>query len=365
MPTRCHSLLLLGTTCSILATAGCRDAPPTEAPPAAGQGLEGFFNPQPGEVWTYAVTRTFAPGTRLRPTEESKAVALPNGAKRITFERRRICAGPERPEGAEKDLTAFELHEDGLLAEREFYDISPAGLIGRGWTSAPEVTPAVTPPPEGVLLTPGVTIALPRMVAGQSWSAPGVKAGPIFNLDVIENTKVSVPAGVFEATRIRLTTGGPKRSTKRTLWFAENIGIVQEEVAHYGAGRLLVKEHLALTNWSLPSEMTEEPATGTMTSLDKPDEQLDDPPDEAVPPTVHLPAPPAPAEPGTPPAAEDDASDETIPEDTPDATPGDEPDPRQDGTPDNIDSTTPGGDDAPPSAEEDDPNPPRAVIISE
>ena len=189
------SSLLLAAALGSLALVSCQEAATAPESISTPQGLEGFFNPQVGEAWTYAVTRDTAPGL---PTKRVDGRRLSNGATRTTFERRRICTGLARPDGAEHDLTAFDLLEDGELVEHEYYDITAKGFIGRGWA------PANAPASKGVLLTPGVTIALPGMSGGQSWTAPGTKSGPIFNLDVIERTDLTVPAGTFETTRIRL-----------------------------------------------------------------------------------------------------------------------------------------------------------------
>jgi hypothetical protein len=343
MPLRRSSPALLAVAIGILATTACREGSTTTGTPTPEiPGLDGFFNPQAGEVWVYAVTRDFAPGSRLRPVEDARATELPDGAKRITFERRRICVGLERPAGAEKALTTFALYEDDRLVEREFYDISSAGLIGRGWTPAPEAGPAVTPAPEGILLTPGVTIALPHMVGGQSWTAPGANNGPLFHLDVIERATVNVPAGEFETARIRLTTGGTKRSTKRTVWFAENVGIVKEEVTHYGPGSILVREELVLTKWAPPSDKDAEPI-----AEDTLETETDDASDISNP------------EPG-PPSPDDDDDAPATKEAT--------------GEPDLTDGVPPGESDeetgepakeadAPPADEE--PDPPRAEIVEE
>ena len=92
------------------------------------------------------------------------------------------------------------------------------------------------------------------MTGGQSWSVASGDSGRHFSLQVIERTNLTVPAGTFEAARLRIiTTIGDKQSTKRTIWFAENIGIVKEEVIHYDASQIRVREHLELSDWVLPT----------------------------------------------------------------------------------------------------------------
>lgn len=379
IPLRPSSPTLLAASLAVLATAACReDASLETTPPEIPglQGAQGFFDPQPGESWTYAVTRDFAPGSRLPSAKEADATELPNGVKRLTFECRRICAGTEQPDGAEKELTAFTLYEDDRLVEREFYDITSAGMIARGWTPAPESTPTINPPATGVLLNPGVKIALPGMTGGLSWSAPGTKSGPLFHLDIIERTTVKVPAGEFDASRIRLTSTSPKRATKRTVWFAENVGIVKEEIIRYGQERILVKEELVLTKWTHPADdlPTPEPGPASESSEDDnpaddadPDSESSDPEDpdpdlgdEA--PTgdpADNPSADPPGESGdSEPSDEGDNPEETAMDDKPGEASDEEDQPT-----DADDDTNDQDADTPPATE--DPPPPKALIIEE
>lgn len=243
------SPFLMGLALAGLVFQGCRSkeeagSPP---PPRSAQGVEGFYQPQTNESWTYAGTRSFPPGTNLSPADAEQARELPNGALVIDFERRRVCSGTYRPENADRDLTSFDIYDDGILSEREIYDITAAGVIGRGWA------PAEIDLSDGVLLNPGVKIAIPGMTGGQSWSVASKDSGRFFNLQVIERADITVPAGTFEAARLRITANGQDRSTKRTIWFAENVGIVKEEVIHYDRQQVRVREQMELVLWALPT----------------------------------------------------------------------------------------------------------------
>ena len=232
----------------LLVLANCRDKETVSAPPPPlTQGVEGFFNPQVNESWTYAGTRDFPPGTSLGTDESKQAITLPGGAQRLPFERRRVCTGLYRPGGSDRDLTTFDIYENGTLTEREIYDITSDGVIGRGWA------PAGIPLTNEALLNPGIRIASPGMSGGHSWSATSGTSGRVFHLKVIERGKLTVPAGTFEASRLRITTTGDEQSIKRTVWFAENVGIVKEEIIHYGPRQIRAREQLELVRWSLPS----------------------------------------------------------------------------------------------------------------
>lgn len=234
---------------ALLVLANCQNKETASSPPPLPptQGVEGFFNPQVNESWTYAGTRDFPPGTHLGAGDAGQTTTLPGGAERLPFMRRRVCTGLYRPEGSDRELTTFDIYEDGTLTERELYDITPGGVIGRGWA------PAGIPFSNGALLTPGVKIASPGMAGGHSWSVSSGDSGRVFKLQVIERTEITVPAGTFEAARLRITVTGDERSTKRTVWFAENIGIVKEEVIHYGPNHIRAREQLDLVRWTLPS----------------------------------------------------------------------------------------------------------------
>jgi hypothetical protein len=243
------SALRYGTALAVLAFASCGEreeaVPPPPPPPT--QGAPGVFVPHVNQSWTYAGTRDFPPGSKFSPADEDRVRNLPGDAARLKFERRRVCTGLYRPEGSDQEFTTFDIYEDGSLTEREIYDITADGVVGRGWA------PAEIPLTEGVLLTPGVMIAVRAMAGGQSWSVASGDSGRLFQLQVIERTDITVPAGTFEAARLRITTEGDEQSTKRTVWFAENVGIVKEEVIHYDDNQIRIREQLELIHWVIPS----------------------------------------------------------------------------------------------------------------
>ena len=214
------------------------------------------------------------------------------------------------------------------------------------------------------MLNPGVKIALPGMAGGQSWEASGPESGPRFHLDVIERTTVKVPAGEFDASRIRLTSTSPKRTTKRTVWFAENVGIVKEQITRFSPERILVKEELVLTKWTLPGETTPDPAPidNTKTENDPPAGAGPDP----EPGKDETPGKPAsgdsPDQPGPPDeSGTKNPSGEAAMPDPPDdpEEPGETPDTPAEPDNDKVDKKS----GTPPAST--DPPPPRALIIEE
>ena len=124
-------------------------------------------------------------------------------------------------------------------------------------------------------------LASPGMTGGQSWESNGSSPGQPIQFRVIERSTIEVPAGSFETVRIQMNTGNNSRGVRRTLWFAENVGIVQEETIHYDEHRITVRESITLTGWTLPAAEEKSPPPPPEEDGSLP-EVLPPPPDEEL-----------------------------------------------------------------------------------
>ncbi|NNC88553.1 MAG: hypothetical protein HKN82_08870 [Akkermansiaceae bacterium] len=230
-----------------LASCGDRSARDDRpAPPDGGkQGLSGFFAPKPGEAWTYRVERRLPRHARLSAADRKRHTSLSQEGFQLEFERKRVCAGILRPEGAKREFTCIDIFEDGKLKERELYDVGPEGLFGRGWARTVNGKAEMT-------LSDPVPIAVPRMAAGKSWEARSTDDNRDFRFRVIERTPVTVPAGTFETARIQILSESNGRHLEHTIWFAENVGIVKEESVRSSPDAILLRETSELVDWHLP-----------------------------------------------------------------------------------------------------------------
>ncbi|MDA0767897.1 MAG: hypothetical protein O3A92_13880, partial [Verrucomicrobia bacterium] len=235
--------------------------PPTVAPaadaPDETQGLAGFFAPKPGESWTYEVHRDLPPDTVLNDDDQLRSSSLPGGGFRFTNERHRLCEGVQSPPESDTPLTVLTLSENGIPSGTEYLDIGPQGMVARGWKQAGTVDLPLQ------LIDPGILLAAPGMTGGQTWTSTGTSTEQTFQFRVIERTKLTVPAGTYETVRLQMNSANDSKAIRRTLWFAENVGIIKEESIYYDNQRITVRETSVLTAWSTPGS---EPATETAPS---------------------------------------------------------------------------------------------------
>jgi hypothetical protein len=206
-----------------------------------------FFSPRKGEVWKYKVQKEIPIELELSEDDAAPPPERTESGHLITFERVRTCTGRKHILPAEKILTTIQISENGELRGEELYDLGGEGVISRGWI------PAGTPASEAKLLTPGVTLATPNMRPGQIWESMGREPGRSFLFRVIEQCQVTVPAGTFDTSRIQIISEQDTSALKRTVWFAEKVGIVKEEVTYYGELRVRVRERSELVHWVVPS----------------------------------------------------------------------------------------------------------------
>lgn len=223
--------------------------PPTASPLGSGQGIPNFFAPQPGESWVYRVEREIPHGVALSPEYQALQTEETVNGQLITFQRTRTCVGAFELAGVGKPLTIVDVRENEVLKGRELYDINEEGIFSRGWLSNEE---------EGSrdVLSEGLAIARRPLQPGASWEHEGASPGHRFEFRVIERVELEVQAGTFDTVRIRFTSESDDGGllSKRTIWFAEDVGIVMEETVRYGPESVLGREWTELVNWRLPEE---------------------------------------------------------------------------------------------------------------
>lgn len=213
------------------------------------QGAEGFFRPVKGEVWHYRVQKEIPLQVTLTEADRARRPERTESGYLFTFERIRTCNGTRLAKQVNEELTTMEVFEGGERKGEELYDINERGVYTRAW-----IPQGMDPDRPGVLLKEGVVLATPALQPGQVWKGEGAKGGREFLFRVMEIGPVTVPAGTFEAARIQMAASPDNRgrSLKRTVWFAENVGIVKEEVVSYGPQRTLVREYSELVHRVIP-----------------------------------------------------------------------------------------------------------------
>lgn len=238
-----------------------------------------FFAPRPGETWKYKVQKEIPIELQLSELDASRHPEPTESGHLITFEQVRTCLGEREIEGLNEELTTIAITEDGKVLGEELYEISAVGIFSRGWI------PAGVEDALANLLPEGVAIATANMQPGQQWQSAGTDPGTPFLFRVIERGKVTVPAGTFEAARIQITS--EKISIhpiteeehvtylKRTLWFADGVGVVKEDIVYYGEQRVRVKQHSELVHWVVPTDKPEPAAV--VVSTEGPREPVPDP----------------------------------------------------------------------------------------
>lgn len=243
--------LLLASLVSCLAV-GCGDgdkeeaeAPvvvtPVEATIAEKRGL---FNPKAGEEWVYHVTREIPITAELSDQDALRIVARHDQHYELAFERRRVCAGTVSVGDPAEELVRIDIYDDGQLVEQEFSEVSSKGLYGRG--------AADTPGQDPVLLGQGIPIAVPGMKGGHMWRSMGKGNSREYKFRVIDREKLELPAGTFDVAQIQINSGSGLKSYQKSLWFAENVGIVKEVTTHYDPASIHLREISELVAWNLP-----------------------------------------------------------------------------------------------------------------
>ena len=257
-----HDLFRLITGILVLVVTGCkqwRDSDPAGLNPANPGNIPqiAYFTPVPGEVWKYRVHKEIPIELRLSEADASLRPQRTDNAHLITFEQVRTCTGKREISRLGKNLTTIAISENGKTLGEELYQIGPEGILSWGWIPA-NVTEEDAP-----LLDEGVTIASPSMEPGQSWQSFGRDSENPFLFRVIEREQITVPAGSFRAIRIQITSrkitphpaSGETHIThlKRSLWLAEEVGVIREDTVYYDEQHVKVKQRSELVRWAPPS----------------------------------------------------------------------------------------------------------------
>ncbi|MBJ05710.1 MAG: hypothetical protein CMO40_01115 [Verrucomicrobiaceae bacterium] len=234
------------------------------SPGVPGEAEAACFSPRRGEVWKYRVQKEIPVELRLSKSDAARRPQRTDNAHLITFEQVRTCTGTRVFEHTGRSLTGIAISEDGKKLGEELYQTGPEGLLSWGWI------PADVKDEDVKLLPEGVPIATSGMQPGETWESVGANAENPFLFRVIERDQITVPAGTFQACRIQITskkissdpnTGSDQINyLKRTVWFAEQVGVVREEIVYYGEQKVRVKQRSELVHWSPPSgESTPDP----------------------------------------------------------------------------------------------------------
>ncbi|HEX8280479.1 MAG TPA: hypothetical protein VF551_03810, partial [Chthoniobacterales bacterium] len=213
-----------------------------------------------GAVWEYRISSS---GTEPQP-------------KNVTVR----VAGPEELNGLE--LIKLETLDDDAVAKTELVQTDARGLLchARSWKDARDI--AFDPPQ---------TLAPPRLRVGEKWTLDDSVAGNDVHEEftVEAQEEVIVPAGTFQAFRLRCEQGWPLSLTIER-WYAPGVGLVKDHTTARGAsGRLISRITKVLTKFSAPSVPSVEVTAGAPPAASPNEPQLPAVADSDATPTPHAP----------------------------------------------------------------------------
>ena len=184
----------------------------------------------PGTSWRYNMTEEIGKGLNL-PNVKADA----DGKIRLPVLYR--LEGTEEVDG--KDLLKFEMHRAGTITNTDLFTVDEHGITC--WAR-------VNLDGELVKFAPPQTMIAAPLKKGAGWNFDG-QAGDMKvqqHYDVLDEEKIDVPAGKFQAFRIHGEQTTPNRMTI-DRWFAPGVGIVKDVTTMQGAkGDLLQRISLEL-----------------------------------------------------------------------------------------------------------------------
>src|SRR5215467_3388151 len=184
----------------------------------------------PGTTWRYNMTEEIGKGLNVPnvKTDADGKIHLP-----VLYR----LDGTEDVDG--KDLLKFEMHRAGTITNTDLLAIDEHGIIC--WAR-------VNLDGELVKFSPPQTMIAAPLKKGAGWNFDG-QAGELKvqqRYDVLGEEKIDVPAGEFQAFRIRGEQTTPNRMTI-DRWFAPGVGIVKDVTTMQGVkGDLLQRVSLEL-----------------------------------------------------------------------------------------------------------------------
>jgi hypothetical protein len=184
----------------------------------------------PGTTWRYNMTEEIGKGLTV-----SNAKGDADGKIRLPVLYR--LEGTEDVDG--KDLLKFEMHRAGTITNTDLLTVDEHGITC--WAR-------VNLDGELVKFSPPQTMITAPLKKGAAWNFDG-RAGELKvqqHYDVVDEEKIDVPAGEFQAFRIHGEQTTPNRMTI-DRWFAPGIGIVKDVTTMQGdKGDLLQRISLEL-----------------------------------------------------------------------------------------------------------------------
>ena len=195
----------------------------------------------PGTTWRYNMTEEIGKGLNV---PDVKADA--DGKIRLPVLYR--LEGTEDIDG--KDLLKFEMHRAGTITNTDLLTVDEHGITC--WAR-------INLDGELVKFSPPQTMIAAPLKKAAAWNFDG-QAGELKvqqHYDVVGEEKINVPAGKFQAFRIRGEQTTPNRMTI-DRWFAPGVGIVKDVTTMQDAkGDLLQRISLELTEVPKPVERPE------------------------------------------------------------------------------------------------------------
>lgn len=218
------------------------------APPAEERATKPLALPiTPGTSWEYEVT-TELPENAVEMTDSGE-MARPLAGRRLRATRTTTLDGPADLPG--RDALRFTTRVNGEV-ERVDYRVVSAEQIADVATDllGPAPNQAGDASPRQITFAEPLPLVRFPIETGDTWQARfEVDGHPITRtFDVLGKESVRVPAGTYEAWRIRaIGSDRPGHSVESTTWFTPGTGFVKSRVLHTAAFGLLKIETAELT----------------------------------------------------------------------------------------------------------------------
>ena len=242
--------------CLVLAGgAGCRPEAPSAPPPAPPTRPSISQSPPlpvaPGTFWEYEVT-TELPENAVELTAHW-VKTRPLAGRRLRATRTTTLDGPASlPSG---EALRFTTRVNDVVERVDYRLVSPEQIadVATDLLGLPPADGGETPVRQITLPEPLPLVRFP-IETGDSWDARFMVDGHPVNrtFDVLGRETIRVPAGTYEAWRIRaIGSDRPGHTVESTTWFAPGIGFVKSRAIHTAAFGLLKIETAELVRGPL------------------------------------------------------------------------------------------------------------------
>ena len=210
----------------LIAAMVCSCEPGGDANGAGGTGGDSILPVEKGDIWRYRV--------------ESVLKRADGGDETRVVERVRKYLGVTGETEAGEPLESFEIIDDGVPVERELVRILPDQILACGSLSLQQ--PGAKP----IVFANPVPFVSKGLQGGED--LPSIRFGGGGDVEVVRKIRVigpediEVKAGRFQTIKLLFTGQDGALGIRRTVWFAEGVGIIREEKERFTSAGVLARE---------------------------------------------------------------------------------------------------------------------------